>query len=90
VAELFASGRMVDIILVLMVAQGLAIIGLRKLGWAVITPQSYALNALPGACLLLALRGALVDATWTLIAACLFAGLLMHWLELWQRARNEK
>lgn len=79
---------MVDIILALMVAQGLAIIGLRRMGWALVAPRDYVFNALPGACLLLALRSALVDAPWTWVAACLLAGLLTHWLELWHRART--
>lgn len=87
VAELFASGHMVDIILALMVVQGIAIIGLRKLGWAFITPRDYLFTALPGACLLLALRSALVDAHWTLTAGWLLAGLVTHLLELWQRSR---
>ncbi|GAB5498737.1 MAG: hypothetical protein PsegKO_10480 [Pseudohongiellaceae bacterium] len=86
-AELFATGRMVDIILALMVAQGIAIIGLRNLGWALITPRDYLFTALPGACLLLALRSALVDGHWTVTAGCLLAGLVTHLLELWQRSK---
>lgn len=87
-AEWFASGLVVDVILALMVLQGLALHMLAKMGRQVLPLRDYLFNALPGAGLLLALRSALVDAHWQVIAACLLAALVCHWLELWHRTRS--
>lgn len=88
-AEWFASGLVVDVILALMVVQGLALQVLASIGRPVLSLRDYLFNAMPGAGLMLALRGALVDAHWQVIAGCLLAALLCHWLELWHRARAQ-
>ena len=85
-SELFSSGHAVDIILVLVLLQGLLIKGAAS-RFPGLRLADYCLAVLPGICLLLALRAALVQAQWNWIAACLLAALLAHWLELWRRSR---
>ena len=46
------------------------------------------LNLVAGSCLLLALRGALVDAPWRWTAACLMVALIAHLADLGQRWRH--
>lgn len=84
-SEVFASGRIVDLILVLVVLEGGAIAAYHHR-----TGHGPALldilgNLLAGAGLLLALRAALTGAWWGWIALCLFAALLAHMIDLWRR-----
>lgn len=84
-AALIASGRIVDLILALMVLEGIAI----GLYWAAkgrgIAPLDLLVNLLAGVALLLAVRAALTGAAWQAIAALLaFAG-VMHVLDLVRR-----
>ena len=83
---LFASGRIIDVILVLMLLEGLVLLVLFRRTGKGMAPLDYLVNALPGACLMLALRAALVGAGWVWVAGALLAALLMHWLELWRRS----
>lgn len=85
-AELFSSGQIIDIILVLMVFQGLALGWVYRVYGKVIAPRDYIYNVLPGACLMLALRAALVEAHWLWVAISLLAGLFTHWVELGRRS----
>lgn len=77
-AELFASGRIVDLILVLVTVEALALIGLRL--WAGVGPPlpPTLLTLGSGAALMLALRAALTGSDWILIAAPLTAALVAH------------
>ena len=89
-SELFFSGRIVDVIIGLILLQGL-------LGQVLVpriirlSTRDYFFTVLPGIMLLLSLRAALVQAQWLWISACLLGGLLTHWLDLWHRnhARQE-
>ena len=84
-SELFASGRIVDFILALMVLEGAGLALLyRKTGRGV-PVSAIAANLVAGAALLLAVRAALTGAPWGHIAACLVAGLIAHVIELAQR-----
>ena len=82
--QLFASGRIVDLILALMLAEYL---GLRwylsQAGRAALSGlESYLLS---GAFLLLALRVALAGGKWLWIAAFLLAAFVVHLLDLRRR-----
>ncbi len=87
-AELFATGHVVDGILILMLAEwiGLSLLGRRS-------PQAMPAIALlvslgAGAALLLALRAALIGASWRWIALWLAVAFLMHGLDMnfrWSR-----
>ncbi|MGM0633397.1 MAG: hypothetical protein ACQETO_09520 [Pseudomonadota bacterium] len=52
--------------------------------------RDYLFLALPGACLMLAVRSALTDANWSHVAAWLLAALVTHWLELWHRSQQRR
>lgn len=82
---LIASGRIVDLIVGLMIVEGIAI----AIYWVArgrgIAPLDLIVNLLAGVALLLALRGALTGAGWRTIAGALvFAG-VMHVLDLVRR-----
>ncbi|MFZ5558099.1 MAG: hypothetical protein ACOZDY_15495 [Pseudomonadota bacterium] len=87
-AELFAGGRIVDLILGLMVAEGLVLaIYRRRTGRGIALPD-LAVNLLAGACLMLALRAALAGSGWVWAAAWLAAALLAHLADLGRRWRG--
>ena len=83
----FESGRIVDLILVLVGAEILALwFWLRGSGSAL--RLGVIANAAAGACLLLALRLALGGAWWGWIAACLAASFAAHLIDLIGRLRR--
>jgi hypothetical protein len=85
-AAWFASGRIVDGILLLVAAEALALAWLgRRHGLSL--PALYATLA-SGAALMLALRAALVGSGWIVVAGWLLAGLLAHGLDLGLRFRG--
>ena len=83
--ELFASGRIVDLILALMAAEALVAVALyRRRGRRQQLADLLAYLA-SGACLLLALRFALTQGWWGWIALCLAAAFVVHLTELRRR-----
>lgn len=87
-SELFSNGRIVDIIIVCMVLEWIAIVAYKSRTGNGITPPDLSCNLLAGVFLMLALRGALVGAAWQWIALCLAAALPAHLSDLvrrWQR-----
>ena len=86
-AEWFQSGRIIDLILVLVVLEVAALPWLlRWLGTAV-TAGSLLPNILAGIALMLAVRLSLTGEDWTLIAAALAGALLAHLADLWLRVK---
>jgi hypothetical protein len=88
-AALFASGRIVDAILLLVAGEALVLAWLRRrgaLGGRALAPLLA--NLASGAALMLALRGALTGAAWTGTAAWLLAGLVAHLADLGLRLRT--
>ena len=86
-AELFASGRIIDLILVLVAVEAAALALWRW--WSGSGPglRGMAANLASGACLLLAVRAALVGAGWELVAMPLLGSLLAHAADLYGRRR---
>ncbi len=84
-AEFFASGRVADLLLAVLLAEVLALAALRRLRGHGPALADVLAMALPGACLALALRAALVGAAWTWIALALSAALLAHLADLFRR-----
>jgi hypothetical protein len=85
VSDLFATGRIVDVILVLVVIEWIALVVYHRLtGRGIATPQ-LTRNLLAGAFLLLALRGALKGVGWTWIGLALTAALFAHLGDLRRR-----
>lgn len=84
-ASWFASGRIVDAILLLVAGEALVLAWLSRRGG----PKLPALlaNLASGAALMLALRAALVGAGWGAVAGWLLAGLLAHLADLGLRFR---
>jgi hypothetical protein len=85
---LFASGRIVDLILALVVLEAIAIAVWHRRSGRGPTLSALLPNLCAGAALLLAVRAALVGAWWGWIAAPLLAALLAHVLDLRSRTRD--
>jgi hypothetical protein len=85
VTDLFATGRVVDLILALMALEGVFLVAYRRRTGRGIVAGDLLSNLLAGAGLLLAVRGALAGAGWIWIAACLLAALLAHVADLRRR-----
>lgn len=79
---LFAGGRVIDLILLLMAIEGLALGWLHHKTGLGIAPARLWPNLLAGAFLMLALRAALTDAGGAAIASWLVLGLAGHLLDL--------
>ena len=87
-AELFASGRLVDLILALVVVEAAALILYwRRFGGGV-APFDLLPNLCAGAFLLLALRAALTGGGWMPASGCLAAAGLAHLADLYRRWRK--
>lgn len=84
-AELFLTGRIVDLILALVVVEAVLLFVYRLKTNRGVPFGTIAPNLLSGASLLLALRFALVQAWWGWIAVCLSLALLTHLADLRQR-----
>lgn len=81
--SLFASGRIADLILCLMVIEALFVWRIARSRPAFFADMAPTL--LSGACLALALRGALIEAWWGWIALALTFGLFAHVADLVRR-----
>lgn len=86
-AELFASGRIVDLIVALVVVEAVALIALHRARQRGPGIASIIAMLVPGVCLLLALRAALTAAPWTTIALWLAAALVAHMADVAHRMR---
>jgi hypothetical protein len=83
--SLFASGRIVDIILLLVAGEALVLAWLGRRGGPPLT--SLLANLASGAALMLALRAALAGTGWTAVAGWMLAGLVAHLADLGLRFR---
>jgi hypothetical protein len=81
-AELFASGRVIDCVLALMLIESAALLLLRQRGRRGLAPIEIAASLGAGAALLLALRAALVGSPWPWISLWLIAALAAHLFDL--------
>lgn len=84
-AELFASGRMIDLILALVVVEAIGLAILHRLTGRLPPLPRLLPNLAAGAFLLVAVRAALVGADWFWIAASLLAALMAHIADLLTR-----
>ena len=81
-AEWFATGRIVDLVLVLTALEGLALAAYRLWTGRGLAPGDLFANLAAGMALLLALRAALLDAGWGWIALALTGALVAHLIDL--------
>jgi hypothetical protein len=88
-SDLFAGGRIVDLIIAGVALEAVVVLAWRAAFGRGPAPTSFLSNLLSGAFLLIALRNALVGAGWPWIALCLLAALVAHIADLiarWERA----
>ncbi len=78
-AELFASGHAVDIVLAVIAIEALMLIARRRSAATVVLALS------PGVLMLVAVRAALVGSGWYVVALALAASLPVHLLDLRRR-----
>ncbi len=82
-SEFFASGRAVDLILVVMALEAGWLLATKRM-----TPYGLLLVFGPGICILLGARAALVGADWWWIALALAASFPLHLLDLRRRLQR--
>ena len=87
-AELFASGRLVDFILIVVLIETAALLLLWQRTRRGIAPADLLPNLCAGACLLLALRAVIAGGGWVIASACLAAAGFAHLTDLNRRWRR--
>ena len=86
--QLFSSGRIVDLILVMMVLEGLALAYYFRVTGRGVPVAGIVANSAAGGALLLALRSCLSGSQWYIIAAFLGLSLVAHLADLTSRWRH--
>jgi hypothetical protein len=86
----FSTIDLVDLAIVISVAEGLILILYFRFTGKGLAPADFALNLISGLFLMLALRHALVLSPWHWIALCLFCAGLAHWLDAWRRWQEKR
>lgn len=86
---LWDSGWLVNAVIALTLFEAAALLVYRRLTGKGIAARDWGLNLLSGLCLMLAVRGAVTDAAWPVIAAWLSAAGLAHGVELFSRWRRQ-
>ena len=84
-SDFFASGRIADLIVCVMVVEAFVLAILHSRTGRGVAPGAFLGNLVAGIGLVLALRGALLDAGWTWIALALAVALVGHGIDLWGR-----
>jgi hypothetical protein len=87
-AELFASGRIIDLILIMVVVEALLVWFYRRRTGRGLTLAAVAPTLTSGAMLMLALRAAIADLSWVWIALPLVLSLVAHLVDLVGRHRS--
>jgi hypothetical protein len=87
-ADLFANGRLVDLVLIVVVLEALVLTLSWRLTGRGVAPADLLPTLCAGAFLLLALRVTLAGAEWPIPCACLAAGGLAHVIDVARRWRG--
>jgi hypothetical protein len=87
-AELFASGHLVDLILVVVVIEAVALLVCWHRARRGIAPFDLLPNLCAGAFLLLALRATLAGSGWMIASGCLAVAGLAHLIDICRRWRK--
>ena len=77
-AELFSTGLIADIMLAFMALEAIVLVLYQRKTNRGLTPRSVFWMLLPGGCLVIALRAALVGAAWQWVALAVSVSLLAH------------
>lgn len=83
-----ASGRIADLVLLVLALETAGLVLLRRRRSAPPGPVAILAAALPGAALVIALRFALTGAPWQAIAAALIASFALHLVDLTLRLKR--
>lgn len=84
---LFASGRIVDVVIAFMALEAIALLVANRWG-SRFGSLDIVLLLVPGLCLLLAMRAALSGEGWQVMAAWLLASLVAHLADLARRLKR--
>lgn len=84
----FASGRIVELVIAVTLAEGLVLAVLHARTGRGVAPRDYALNLLSGLCLMAALRAVLLGQGWMPQAGWLAVAGAAHGADLWSRWRR--
>jgi len=84
---LFASGRVVDLVIGLTICEGLFLAWLRRKTGRGLSLADIVGNLAAGVFLMLAIRAALTGEAWPTIAVFLLLALVAHLVDLWRRWR---
>ncbi len=87
-AELFESGRLIDLILIVVVIEAVFLIGTWHYAKRGVRPGDFLPNLISGALMLLALRLTLGGAGWLAPTLCLSAAGLAHLYDIGRRWRS--
>ena len=86
-SDLFGSGWIIDVVLVLMVLEGAILLLIRRRTGRGLPIRQLAATLLSGGMLMLALRAALTGARWQVLATLMFASLVAHLIDLALRVK---
>ena len=87
-AELFANGRLIDLILIVVAIEAIVLVLAWRYARRGIAPGDLLPNLCAGALLLLALRATLAGGGWMMASGCLAAAGLAHVIDLSRRWRK--
>ncbi|HYN79637.1 MAG TPA: hypothetical protein VES73_17795 [Lamprocystis sp. (in: g-proteobacteria)] len=84
-AEFVASGRIIDLVLLLIGLEAIGLMVLWRMRRCPVPPLATLLILAPGTCLLLAARAALTGAAWGWVSFFLLVALAIHLVDMRQR-----
>lgn len=87
-ADLFANGRIIDIVLLVVALEAACLALYRVYASKGLTLVQIFSALAPGVALMLALRAALLDSAWITIAFWLIASFVAHLYDMWQRTKS--
>ncbi len=84
-AEFFAGGHSIDLVLLLIALEAIVLMVLWRMRCCPLPPRATLLILAPGTCLLLAARAALAGASWVWVSSFFLVALFIHLVDLRQR-----
>jgi hypothetical protein len=90
--EFFASGRSIELVLLLIVLEAIVLMALWWMRRCPLPPLATLLILAPGTCLLLAAHAALSGASWMWVSSLFLVALVIHLVDLrqrWQERRRQ-
>ena len=83
-----SNSQLIDMVIAVVLIECAVLISYHRFTKRGLAPKDYLLNLGAGLCLMLAVRGALVNAGWKWMVLCLMAAGLAHGADLWTRSRR--